>query len=294
MINAAIARGWSSGDVAHHCTPRDAILYALGLNAGANGIDDAALQCLYEAHGPAVLPTMACVMASPGSWMRSVPGLGIDFGKLLHGEQCLEVHAPLPAEGVVIGRSRVVRLVDKGVGKGALMHVERQLFGSDGSTRLATIEQTLFLRGDGGFSGGDAASDPPAPAPEAMPDREPDMVLERPTSLTQALLYRLSGDLNPLHADPAIARAAGFHRPILHGLATFGMAGLAATDAAAAGHPHRVRALRARFTSPVYPGERLRFSFWRCSDTRWAFRCHGAESGRAVLDHGWLGLASTP
>jgi acyl dehydratase len=190
----------------------------------------------------------------------------------------------------VIGRSRVVRIVDKGPGKGAVMHVEKTLTDEASGLLLATAEQVLFLRGDGGFSAVDGFSprggDEPAPAGPPLPERAPDQVLDLPTRPDAALLYRLSGDLNPLHVDPAVAAQAGFPRPILHGLATWGIAGRGIVEAFCGNDPTRLRSIRARLTAPVYPGETLRLECWRSGDHGASFRCRVNERDAVVLNNG--------
>ena len=284
MIDADKVRAWSSGDIRHSYTSRDTILYALGVGAGADPLDAHQLRLTYE-RDLQPLPTMAAVLASPGAWMRDRTELGIDFLRMVHGEQAVTLHAPLPAAGTVIGRSRVTRLVDKGAGKGAVMHVEKQLTDETSGQRLATTEQVLFLRGDGGFSNG-GGGDVPAPAAPAVPDTPPDQLLDLPTRADAALLYRLSGDLNPLHVDPAVAARAGFDRPILHGLATYGMAARGLIGACADGDASRLAAVRARLSSPVFPGEALSVELWRLSDGEVAFRARVPARDVVVLSHG--------
>ncbi|SFQ53117.1 Acyl dehydratase [Variovorax sp. OK605] len=286
MIDYRKARDWQSGDVRHAYTPRDTMLYALGLGLGADPLDEKQLRFVYEKE-LAALPTMAAVLASPGFWMRERKEIGIDFMKLVHGEQAVRLHAPLPPSGTVVGRTRVTRLVDKGAGKGAILHAEKELVDGDGRA-LATVESVYFLRGDGGFSAADGQCDEPAPAlPAEHPaaDAAPQLTLDLPTRPDQALLYRLSGDMNPLHAEPAFAAKVGFARPILHGLATWGMAGRGLLAAYADSDPARLRAMRARFSAPVYPGETLRLESWR-DGTGVAFRLRALERDVLVLTHG--------
>jgi acyl dehydratase len=284
MIDYEKTKAWRSGPVRHAYTTRDAILYALGVGFGADPLDANELRYVYEKE-LATVPTMASVLASPGFWMRDRKELGIDFLKLVHGEQSVTLHAPLPAEGVVVGESRVTRIVDKGEGKGAVLHVEKTLSNEAGGQRLATVEMVLFLRGDGGFSK-DGGGDEPAPAAPATPEGAPDVVIELPTRADAALLYRLSGDINPLHADPAVAAKAGFPRPILHGLATYGIAcrgviaGFCGYDAT------KLKSIRARLTSPVYPGETLVLECWKLGGKEIAFRASVKERGVAVLANG--------
>lgn len=290
MIDYEKTKAWHSGEVRHSYAARDTILYALGLGVGSDPLDARQLRYVYEKDLVA-LPTMAAVLASPGAWMRDRKELGIDFLKLVHGEQGVIVHSPLPAAGTVIGESRVVRIVDKGEGKGAILHVEKTLRDEASGTLLATAEQVLFLRGDGGFSGG-SGGDAPAPALPPMPDTAPDAVLEQPTRPEAALVYRLSGDLNPLHADPTVAGKAGFPKPILHGLATWGHAGRGIVQLFCDHEPARLREIRARLTSPVYPGETLELACWRVSGDEIAFRARVKERDVIVLNNGRARIAA--
>lgn len=288
MIDYDKTRAWRSGDVRHAYTSKDSILYALGLGIGSDPLDPKQLRFTYEKDLVA-LPTMAAVLASPGPWMRERTELGMDFLKLVHGEQGVTLHAPMPAAATLIGRSRVVRIVDKGEGKGAVMHVEKELSDEATGALIATAEQVLFLRGDGGFSrhgGGDEA----APALPATPDTAPDLVVDLPTRPDAALLYRLSGDLNPLHVDPAVAARAGFPRPILHGLATYGAACHGIVKAFCDYDPARLKSIRARLSSPVFPGETIRLECWRTADGAIAFRGRVDERNVVVLTHGRAAL----
>ena len=149
MLDYRKARDWQSGDVRQTYTAKDTMLYALGLGLGADPLDEKQLRFVYEKDLMA-LPTMAAVLASPGFWMREQKQIGIDFMKLVHGEQAVRLHAPLPASGTVIGRTRVTRVVDKGEGKGAILHVEKEIV-DEAQQPLATVESVYFLRGDGGF-----------------------------------------------------------------------------------------------------------------------------------------------
>jgi len=284
MIDYEKTKAWRSGPVRHAYTTRDTILYALGVGFGADPLDPNELRYVYEKELSTV-PTMAAVLASPGFWMRERKELGIDFLKLVHGEQGVTIHSPLPAAGTLVGESRVSRIVDKGEGKGAVMHVEKTLTDEADGRLLATVEMVLFLRGDGGFSkngGGDEA----APAAPAVPESEPDARIELPTRADAAVLYRLSGDINPLHIDPAVAAKAGFDKPILHGLATYGNAcrGILARYC---GHDaSRLKSIRARLTSPVFPGETLVLECWRAGGNEIAFRASVKERGVQVLANG--------
>ena len=192
------------------------ILYALSIGLGGDPLDQRQLPYVYE-HALQAFPTMAVVLATPGFWPMQAE-FKIDWKRVLHGEQELVVHRPLPPAGSVVGRLQITGIDDKGAAKGALIHTERTLSDASGKL-LATLRQTNFARGDGGFGGGNRRRT----HNWVRPSRAADHVCELPTATNSALLYRLTGDRNPLHADPAVARAAGFDRPILHGLCTFGV-----------------------------------------------------------------------
>lgn len=238
-------------------TWKDSILYALGLGLGIDPCSAEELAFVYEG-GQKVLPTQAVVLAHPGFWIRDLD-TGIDWVRLVAGEFDLALHRPLPPGGTMTGRSKVVEVYDKGPGRGAVVQSQRILIDKASGEEIATIRQSTFCRGDGGFGG------PPRqqPKPYQMPDRAPDLVCELPTSTQGALIYRLSGDLNPLHADPSVAIKAGFPKPILHGLATLGVAGHALLKTLCNYQPERFGRIGARFTAPVFPGETFRTEIWR-------------------------------
>jgi acyl dehydratase len=255
---------------------RDAILYALGLGLGGASED---LPFLLEDR-LAVLPTFAVTLGTPGMWIRA-PEFGIDFAKLVHYEQAAEFHASLPPEGEVLAEARVASVRDRGEGKGALVAVEREIRAADSDALFCTLLQTLLLRADGGFGG------TPAPhQPSLIADRPPDLVTEFATDRRAALIYRLSGDLNPLHSDPEAAKRAGFERPILHGLASYGIAAIAVARALG-GSPAEVSRLDCRFSGVVYPGDTLRFHIWR-EKSGAVFQAFAGE--RKTLDQGRLAL----
>lgn len=270
---------WRFADVRHSYGERDTMLYALGLGCGHDPLDAPDLRFVYEDRLK-VLPTMAVVLGYPGFWMKD-PETGIDWRRLLHGEQGLVLHKPLAAAATVVGRTRVTRLVDKGPEKGAFVYSERDVLDEATGDLLATLSATTILRGDGGFGGASG----PVPQPHPMPAREPDLSLDLPTLPQAALIYRLSGDTNPLHADPQVAAAARFPRPILHGLCTFGIAGRAILRAACADDPARLKEMHVRFSAPVFPGETIRTQMWRDGATL-SFRARAVERDLAVLDNG--------
>lgn len=289
-IDYAKLKAWPFGAVEQTYAYKDSMLYALSLGLGADPLDAGQLRFVFEADLLA-LPTQAVVLGHPGFWAKH-PDSGIDWVRLLHGEQGLRIHKPLPPRGTVIGHSAVTRIVDKGPGKGALVLTERLLTDKASGDLLATIEQLTFCRGDGGYSMPDAGhpegqpSDPPPPSPPAVPGGEPDIVCDLGTRPEAALIYRLSADLNPLHADPQVAAAAGFPRPILHGLATYGVAGHAILKCCCDYRPERLAALNARFTAPVFPGETLRTEIWR-RDGHALFRTRVLERDTVVLNNGY-------
>lgn len=269
-------------EVSHTYTFRDTMLYALGVGAGIpDPVAPGELPYVYEAELTA-LPTMAVVLAYPGAWLRD-PALGLDWKRLLHGEQTLTIHRPLRPEGTVIGRTSIDALFDKGKEKGALLYTSREIRDRDTDELVATAGMAFFLRGDGGFGG----SSEGAPQPHPEPDAEPDTTVSLVTRPEQALIYRLSGDFNPLHADPRVAEEAGFSRPILHGLCTYGVAGRAAVGALCGGDATRLRRLDVRFSSPVYPGETLAVDIWRAAPGQALLRCRVEERNTVVLRHGY-------
>jgi acyl dehydratase len=273
----------------HRYTQRDTQLYALGVGVGCGELVGHALRYVYEgADGASLraLPTQVNVLAYPGFWARE-PDTGIDWRRVVHAEQQIEWHATLPVEGVVIGRNRVSGLWDKGLGRGALMQQTREL--SDGTTGrpLATVTQLSFLRGDGGFGPGGSEGEPPTP--HTMPSRAPDVACALPTSRQSALLYRLCGDANPLHADPQVAREAGFERPLLHGMAVMGVAAHAVLHSVLDHDTARLAGMRVRFTAPALPGDTLHTDIWVDGATV-SLRCTADERGVVVLDHGRVTL----
>jgi acyl dehydratase len=238
-------------EVRQAITPRDCILYALSVGLGSDPLDERQLDYVYERRLKA-MPAMANVLAYAGFWLAD-PRTGVDAVKLVHGEQSMTIHAALPTEGTLRARTRVREVIDRGAGKGALLYSGREIF-SAGGAKLATVEGTTFLRGDGGFGGPSGPVKPPHP----VPDRSPDLVVDLPTRPEQALLYRLNGDRNPLHIDPAIAAKAGFERPILHGLCTFGVVAHALLRAMCGYDPEKFGRMDMRFSAPVFPGETIR------------------------------------
>jgi len=285
-INYQQLKSWPFKEIEHSYTARDTMLYALGLGYGADPMDQDQLRYVYE-EGLQALPTMAVVLAGPGFWVKD-PASGVDWKKVLHGEQGLVVHKPLPASGTVIGSTKIVEIIDKGAGKGALAYSRREIRDKATGDLLCTVNGCSFWRGNGGFGGPTG----PTPQPHAVPDRAPDLACDLPTLPQAALIYRLSGDYNPLHADPAVAKTAGFPRPILHGLCTYGVAGHALLKTLCAYDPSKLRRMDVRFSAPVFPGETIRTEIWRDGPTQASFRCRVVERDTVVLNNGLAEFAA--
>jgi len=260
---------------------RDTILYALGVGVGSGApTDPSELRFVYE-NGLAALPTMPLVIAYPGFYLKE-PQYEVDWAKVLHGEQRLTLHRPIPVEATIRSILTLDEIYDKGADKGALLLTTRKLFDAASGELIATLGSTSFLRGDGGCGG---CTDSPPP-PHQVPNRLPDVVIDLPTRIDQALLYRLSGDMNPLHADPAVAAKAGFERPVLHGMATFGIVGRALLGALCDNDPTKLRRLDARFSSPVFSGETIRTEIWIDAQSTASVRARVVERDLIVLNNG--------
>lgn len=273
-------KNWPFPEIEHRYEAKDTILYALGLGLGADPVDAHQLRFVYE-DGLKALPTMAAVLAYPGFWAKN-PETGIDWKKVLHGEMGFVIHKPLPPSATVVGRTFIEEIIDKGEGKGALLYSRRDVRDNETGDLLASLSSTSFLRGNGGFGG---PSGPTRPVHQ-LPERAPDLTCDLATLPQAALIYRLSGDYNPLHADPGIAKAAGFPRPILHGLCTFGVAGHALLRSLCDYDPARLKRMEVRFSSPVYPGETIRTEIWREGAGRAAFRCRIVERDVVAINNG--------
>ena len=284
MLDYHVCKNWTFPDIVHRYTERDSMLYALGLGFGSDPMDRGALRFVYEKNLQAV-PTLATVMGSPGIWWRD-PRTGADAVKLVHGEQDIRLLRPLAASGTLVARNRVISLTDKGAGKGAIAVLLRSLVDEATGETVAESRNVTFLRGDGGFSDISGVSDPgPEPLP-AVPERAADIEVSYSTRPETALIYRLSGDVNPLHADPDVAAKAGFDRPILHGLCTYGMGARAVIENVLGHDAARLKRLAVRFTSPVWPGETVRYELWREGDARLSLRASVDARKVVVLNNG--------
>jgi acyl dehydratase len=278
-LNAKKLLALQSPDVEHSYGPKDCMLYALGLGLGQDPLSADELGFVYEKNLK-VLPTFAVMLGYTAFWLRR-PELGVTWAKTLHGEQGFAVHEPIAPQGSVIGKTRILDVVDKGEGKGALVYSERRITDRASGRLIVTLTQTTFCRADGGF-GGPRRELPPHP----LPERTPDFICDLPTRPEMALIYRLSGDWNPLHVDPEFAReAAGYPRPILHGLATFGVAGHALLKTLCGYDPARLTAMSARFSAPVFPGETIRSEIWRDGEVV-SFRARVKERDVVVINNG--------
>jgi len=270
-------------DVEHVYSERDAILYGLGVGLGYDPMNEDELAFIYEKRLK-VLPTFAFMLGYTPFWLGH-PSIGLDWTKVVHGEAGFTLHAAIAPHGAVIGRTRIIEAIDKGEGKGALIYSQREVIDKASGTTIATLRQTTFARGDGGFGGPREWSKGEPPMPHAIPDRAPDLVCDLPTRPEMALVYRLSGDTNPLHAEPAFAKAAGFPRPILHGLATFGVAGHAILRSVCGYDPAKLTSMDGRFSSPVFPGETIRTEMWRDANVL-SFRARVVERDVIAINNG--------
>ena len=266
-------------EVEQQLTKRDTILYALGVGLGADPCDRDQLRFVYEESLQA-LPTMAIILGYPGPW-HARGDTGITRSHVVHGEQGFTIHRPLPVEGTIIGRTRVTGVIDKGKDRGALVTTACEVTDRASGELICTLTSTTFCRADGGFGGPTG----PVKEPHPVPDTAPHKVCDLATLPQAALIYRLSGDDNPLHADPVYAAKAGFKMPILHGRCTFSVAGHAILRTCCGYDPARFRSMEGRFSSPVYPGETIRTEMWLDGNVV-TFRSTVPARGVTVLNNG--------
>ncbi|WFU71276.1 MaoC family dehydratase [Bradyrhizobium sp. CB2312] len=247
---------------------KDVMLYALGIGMGRNPMDERELSFLDEKNLK-VVPTAATVLAW-GMGRRADPVLDkktglrtseLDLLTLVHGEQKVELHKSLPSVGTFTTTTRTIGAYDKGKNKGAIV-VEETVWIDKAGEKVVTLIGTTFARGDGGFGGPSKGG----PEPHPVPTRKPDLSIPFETRVDQALLYRLNGDLNPLHSDPNVAKRAGYPRPILHGLCTFGITCRAVLQEYCDYDTSRIVSHQARFSAPVFPGETIVVDLWQDGD----------------------------
>ena len=266
-------------EVEQTLTRRDTMLYALGVGLGADPCDPGQLKFVYEKNLQA-LPTMAIILGYPGPWYVRVDA-GITRTHVVHGEQGFIIHRPLPVEGTIAGRTTITGVIDKGKDKGAIVLLETKVRDKTSGELICTLTSTGFCRADGGFGGPSG----PVKTPHPLPDRPPQLTCDLPILPQAALIYRLSGDYNPLHADPDFARKAGFTKPILHGRCTFSVAGHAILKTCCGYDPARLRTMEGRFSSPVYPGETIRTEIWQDGAVV-SFRSTVPARGVTVINNG--------
>lgn len=263
---------------------RETMLYALGIGFGRDPMNEAELPFVYE-NGLQTVPTMATVIGWGGGNIMAKSG--INYVMVVHGEQRLTLHKPLPVAADVTYDERVVGIFDKGKDKGAVLVTERVMTDAKTGDKLCTLMSSTFARGDGGFGGPKDG----APEPHKLPDRKPDVVHECGTRPDQAFIYALSGDRNPLHRDPKVAKMAGFPRPILHGLCTYGTACRAVISSVCNYDAAKITGFDVRFSSPVFPGETVVTEMW-VDGSVVSFRSRLKERDVVVLNNGKCTLAS--
>lgn len=281
MALNADAIGKTIGPMRKDYTWKDAVLYALGVGAGFSELD----YC-YE-KDQKVIPSFAIALIFD-FFFQAATTSGVNLLGVLHGEQELIFHNPIPPEGTLITTGRIVDHYDKGKNKGALVVAESETVGADGQKHFTSI-LTIFGRLDGGFGGKDHNK-----PPLRFPDREPDFVVHASPSPDQPLIYRLSGDIFQLHVDPEFARLAGFDMPIMHGLCTHGFACRALIASLVPGRPDRVRRLACRFSKALYPGVRIKTLIWKTAEGKAVWRTVNAENGEIVIDNGEFEYGEIP
>jgi acyl dehydratase len=279
------AVGLTGDPVRHSWTSRDVLLYALGVGAGAvDPLEELSFTTENSMNSDlVVLPTMAVVLGVGGSGAFGAIGT-FNPAMLVHGEQAITLHGPIPTKGEVETVGTITGIYDKV--KGAVVEVTSTSTDTATGAPLFTNVMSAFIRGEGGFGGDRGPSGPK----NAVPDREPDHTVTYETRTDQALLYRLSGDRNPLHSDPAFAAFGGFDRPILHGLCTYGFTGRGLLHLLCGSDPARFRSMEGRFSSPVLPGEALTVNAWGSGEGEAVFQTLGGD-GRVVLDAGRITFA---
>jgi len=270
------------GPILQNYNARDSALYALSLGIGDDPLDEDELPYVYEGRHPSAVPSQCVTLGWPPFW-HDEPSAEISWRRILHGEQSFVLHCPLPLQGAIRAQHRIIAVEDKGVGRGAVIHFATEIEDALTGAPLASLMALQFLRDEGGCG---AYGVPPAPSSAYQPDGAPTACYDYRTSNQAALLYRqASRDYMPIHADPEVARAAGFERPISHGLNTFGLACRAILKRLAPRAPERLRSMSARFVNPALPGDTIRVEIYR-DGGRVRFRSLAVERNVLVLDRG--------
>jgi acyl dehydratase len=273
--------------IVQQVTARDAILYALGIGMGSDPREEEKqLPFIYEQHLQ-FLPTFSTVIAYPGVWIAR-PETGIAWKHCLNGEYVVSFYRQPRLNEEIESRIRITEVIDKGQGKGALIYSKREIRGRHEGDLVCTVDQTLFARADGGFGGPSG----PVRQPQPIPETTPELICDIAVPNQAAAIYRLSGDPNPLHIDPAVATEAGYKRPILHGGATYGVAGLAVLKTLCGYVPARLKRFDVRFSQPVYPGDTIRTEMWKLGPRQAALRSRALERDVVVLNNGFVEFAS--
>jgi acyl dehydratase len=281
-INYDTLMAASHSDIPISYAEKDAMLYALGIGMGGNPADARELPFVFEQRGPHTVPTFAS-MLSPHTILAES---GCDLRQVLQRTQGLELYRPLPPAGDLLSNQRVVSVVDHGAGNGAEIEMESELRRKSDDTVICTLSGRFIARADGGFGG------PPPVARNwnALPDREPDLVCDLPTRPDQALLFRLSGDFNPLHVDPLVAKMSGFDAPILHGRCIYGIACHAVLKTVCDYDFTLISGFDVRFSSPVFPGDLVTTEMWQDRNVV-SFRCRVKARDVVVVSNGMCTLA---
>ena len=270
-------------DLPYSYTDRETMLYALSIGIGRDPLQQRELPFVSEIAGaPATIPAMATVLVPD----MFPPDLGWDFSQVLHAEQRMQLYRPLPPAADLLINKRIVEVYDRGPKLGAVVMFEAEGRLAADDTALFTIGNTIVARGDGGFGGPNGKG----PKPHRPPRRDPDLSCELPTRRDQALLYRLNGDRNPLHADPGLAKSVGFEVPILHGLCTYGVACHAILQTICDFDATLITGMDARFSSPVLPGDTITTDMWQDGNIV-SFQCSVKERGQTVVRNGKCTLA---
>ena len=275
-INYDEIMSMTSENVEISYSDKDSILYSLGVGLGNDPMNMAELKYVYE-NSQVALPSMATNFQYHSPLLLRA---NINFILVVHGEQKLSFTNPLPVSGDFISNAKVIGCYDKGPGKGAIINVETTINLKKDNTEICKLVSTTFARGDGGFGG------PESPKNEMFkPEGDPDVVHEIKTKPDQALIFRLSGDYNPLHSDPNFAKTAGFKKPILHGMCTYGIACRSLVESVCEGEVKRLKKFDCRFSSPVYPGETIITEMWK-DGSKVYYQSKVKERDKVVIKNG--------